>query len=573
MQEQNVDEKNSKTVDGWLTGIFSKKKPNATKPKGSDQSKAVTQLRKRVEHLAEVIDAKNHAINNQNVRIGTHINARSNMSNMLAQKEKVIVDLKKENNKIIRNLSVLQHELEEKEYKLLELSANENTDWESDLYKTGAHNISDIEESYELIIAKKEQTILKLRGLSEKRMEAINNVKASRDKLLEGNKRIRSSFESARARGQYFSENPAINRYLRFARNCLDIADELKADVYCGHGVMPMPAIAALQEAVGGLSVCDAIEIPAFSKRAVTSTWHPTTLRMIDMAMESYLRYSDYIVTVGWALGSLLQPINPDVRVLPNYRYQEKVKPNTIFREKFGLSPDHKVILSISTIASGFENVLEALQKLPSNIHLVCMGKFVPSTYEEEVMNLVDKLGVRERAHFMGFVPYNELADTAGGADIGLIIRDPSIPNNQISLPNRVFDYMMSGLPIVSPFMPDIDKIITENNFGVSIPDMECNSWVDGISSALFQKDEMRKNALRAARKLTWESLESSLPEIFGSPKTITFLGFSDLTKNNRTMRIAKSLAKHGIKVKIAGPVSKKVKLPKGVKLISVEPG
>lgn len=561
---------NSTSVDDWIKQLFETTKDKKKKPSSVKQSKTdktLDKLNDRISRLMDAVETKNRVIQNQNSRIDTHLIARTSLKNTVGEKDTIIKDLK-------AKVKQLQDSLDEKEIEQMNASLNDVTEWQEQLYV--AKDQTDLEDKVDLLETQLKQSDLKfsnLQTISEKRLDTINKLKESRDKLVEGNKRVRASLEKVRVREAYFTENPAINRYLRFARNCSEKAEELKADAYCAHGVVPMPAVAAVKDLVGGISICDVIEIPAFSKRAVLSQWHPTMLKTIDMAMESYLRHADHLITIGPALGSLISDIHDDIRTLPNYRYKDSPIPNSTFQDNFNLPKDAKIVLSISTIASGFEEVLKAFTKLPKNVHLINMGKFVPQSYEQEIVELTESLGLIGRVHFMGFVPYDQLIHTASAADMGLIIRDPSIPNNHISLPNRVFDYLAAGLPIVAPHMPDIARITKENNCGAAIETMYSEDWIKGINSVLKNSEKFKKNALKAGQEMTWESLEPSLPSFFNEAKSVTFFGFTDLTHNNRTMRLTRSLVEQGIKVKIAGPVDTSYKLPKGASFVPVEQG
>ena len=421
------------------------------------------------------------------------------------------------------------------------------------------------------VIEKKNNNFKNLQSVVEKKNAVITNLRDARERLLVASGKIRTSMERLRKHEAYFRESPAINRYLKFARRCYDSADVLAADVYVAHGVQALSAATSLRAKTGGKAVCDCIEIPAFSARAIQSRWHPVMLGMIDASSEGFVRSADHLITVGWELGEHLKTLNSDVRVLPNYRCYEELNRSNYFRQTFDLPENVKIVLCISIIASGFEDVIHAIKLLPENVHLVTMGKFAPQSYKETIEKMVSDLKLDKRIHFHDPVDYSDLASVAGGADIGLIVRDPEIPNNYVSLPNRVFDYMASGLPTISPEIPDIKKIIIDNEFGVAIPDTTAESWAKGIADVLNLGRAPFENAEKAAKKLSWETLEPDLPSLFDNPESVTFLGFTDLTKNNRTMRIATSLVKYGIKVKIAGPVDMSAKTVDGVEFINIE--
>jgi hypothetical protein len=408
----------------------------------------------------------------------------------------------------------------------------------------------------------------------ESRLSTIENLKTARDTLSDRLNRQRTILDGMRGRAQMLNKNMALNRYLAFAQAIGTAAEECRASVYLAHGVQALPAVDRLRELTGGMSACDVIEIPSFARRAIPSQWDISVLKTIDHALAGYLREADFLTTVGWALADLITAEHgyDDVRVIPNYRHFEEFPYNTKIKDQFSIPENATVVLCISKIASGFEDVLHAISKLGANLHIVTIGNFVPDSYRDEIEQLRDTLGLQGRVHFRGPVPYAELGAFCAGADVGLIVRDPAIANNHISLPNRVFDYLASNLPIVSPLMPDIHRILSENDCGVTIPDITPEAWADGIGQALMRKDHLRANAAKAAARYTWESLENDgLHAAFNHTDSITFVGFNNLAKNNRTMRMAASLVAKGVHVKVASPLEDNDNLPDGVEKIALQ--
>jgi glycosyltransferase involved in cell wall biosynthesis len=370
---------------------------------------------------------------------------------------------------------------------------------------------------------------------------------------------------------EYFRENPAVNRFLRFARHCHDRAAELKAEIYSAHGLQALPAAAAVAKSVGGLVYCDVIEIPSFANRNMTNTWHPTNLTLLDHAFEGFLRDADGLLTVGTALQAEIQHYGAPVSVIPNYRYAEQLQPSTRLREMSGLRTEDRLLLSISTMTSGFEAVIEALALLPENVHLATLGHFMPAEYDAKIRGLIARRGVEHRVHLFDEVPYAQLATTASGADIGLIVLDPAIMNHRISLPNRLFDYIAAGLPIVAPDIRDIAEIVSQRKLGIILASIDARCWADGIGAALAGAEAMRANALAASQEMVWEKLGDRLHAAYNHAKSITFFGYRDLRRNNRTMRMARTLVERAVTVTICCPHDDTISAvePPGVRFVT----
>lgn len=348
--------------------------------------------------------------------------------------------------------------------------------------------------------------------------------------------------------GRFGSANNPILWYLTFAQK-LATMPELAASVYVGHGVQTVPTTNRLRSEFGGVSVCDVIEIPSFEARITQLPWDRTLLDMVDYGLGGQLGDADLLTTVGWELAEHLKERHSDVRVIPNYRNFSAPTPDGRIHTEFGLPEDAKIALCISTIASGFEAVVRGIAELPDHVHLVTVGQFAPEEYQREIEAVCRSAGVTDRVHFRGPVPYEELGAYCASADVGLIVRDPAVPNNRVSLPNRVFDYLAGALPMVSPRIADISRILQDANCGISLDEQTPEAWRDGILGALDNSDTFRRNAAEANRAMTWESLEDDLVQQLGSPSSVLFVGMSDLRKNNRTMRMATTLLQRGVKV------------------------
>lgn len=345
--------------------------------------------------------------------------------------------------------------------------------------------------------------------------------------------------------------NPGVNNYLNFANYAGQIADELASDAYLAHAVGALPAATLLRDEKGGRLLFDCIEYPSFTKLAVTTRWLPSNTRLFDHATQGYLAGCDNLLTIGWSLGRELEGIGPPVSIIPNYRYREPLEPSNWLREQCGVGADKTLLLSLSSIATGMEAVLEALADLGPEFHLAQIGPIVRADYNDKIDDLARALGVSDRFHKFDFLPYQDLTAIASGADVGLIVRDPAILNNYISLPNRVFDFFASGVPFCAPHMPDIAKILTEWGAGAVVDPMDRAGWASAIRSVLDRRDDAKRAALAAAETMTWESVEDDLVAAFGDISSLTIFGVKNLSRNNRTLRIARTLADRGIDIKI----------------------
>ena len=103
-------------------------------------------------------------------------------------------------------------------------------------------------------------------------------------------------------------------------------------------------------------------------------------------------------------------------------------------------------------------------------------------------------------------------------ADLGLTLDKNTNLNYRFSLPNKLFDYIHAGVPIISSDLPEIRKIIDEYEIGDFIPDHNPESIANKIKEVFADKglmEKWKKNINFAARNLSWQNEEKVLKEVY----------------------------------------------------------
>mgnify|MGYP003329325927 CR=1 FL=1 len=66
-----------------------------------------------------------------------------------------------------------------------------------------------------------------------------------------------------------------------------------------------------------------------------------------------------------------------------------------------------------------------------------------------EFEELADSLGVRDRLHIVPPVPSTQVVSYLSTANVGVHPLLPGSPNHEMALPNKLFEYLHAGLPVV----------------------------------------------------------------------------------------------------------------------------
>jgi len=120
--------------------------------------------------------------------------------------------------------------------------------------------------------------------------------------------------------------------------------------------------------------------------------------------------------------------------------------------------------------------------------------------------------------HFFDAVPYDEVTRYAMSADIGLVLHKNICLNYYYASPNKLFECMAAGLPVVGSNFPDRKKYIEGYNLGVTCDPESPEEIAEAINYTLSDEtryNEMRKNALEAAKIFNWENESRKLVTLY----------------------------------------------------------
>jgi len=200
--------------------------------------------------------------------------------------------------------------------------------------------------------------------------------------------------------------------------------------------------------------------------------------------------------------------------------YKNIIKSN-IIRDKFKIPKTDLILIYQGEIlpGRGLVPVLKAL-KVTDNVCLVVFGDG-PMMNQLEVAS--KKLGLKDRVHFAGKVPYAQLHEWTCSADIGICLFEPISLSYKFALPNKLFEYAMAGIPSLITDLPAMRKENEKYDLGIMIPeDLDYNEISKQIEVLRDEglRNKYKENCERASMKISYESQEKKIIEIF-KPKLL----------------------------------------------------
>lgn len=186
--------------------------------------------------------------------------------------------------------------------------------------------------------------------------------------------------------------------------------------------------------------------------------------------------------------------------------------------EKYGVPTDLPILLMQGAFMDrdrGAAEAVSAIEKM-QGVRLVLVGAGIEW---EEASERVNEPSLRDKLYCIPRLPYLELKKLTASADVGLSLDKALHENYTLSLPNKLFDFIHAGLPIVASPMVEVKRIVEENGVGVVTTEVSDEAIAKAVEKVLETPRKQWFEACMVAREnLHWgtdshlilENLESA---------------------------------------------------------------
>ena len=137
-----------------------------------------------------------------------------------------------------------------------------------------------------------------------------------------------------------------------------------------------------------------------------------------------------------------------------------------------------------------------------------------------QLKQMVAELKLDEKVRFLGRLPLDELSKITRQADLGISLEEDLGLNYRFALPNKLFDYIQAGVPVLVSNLPEMRHIVEHYQIGAIAETHQRKDLAEMLKSALFDQEKReiwKQNLPKAANELCWENEEAVLQEIYKS--------------------------------------------------------
>lgn len=179
-------------------------------------------------------------------------------------------------------------------------------------------------------------------------------------------------------------------------------------------------------------------------------------------------------------------------------------------------SQDQDVILYQGAVNKdrGLEEMIEAMVYVNKG-RLLIIGD---GDVLEMLKKKAEQLHIKNKVTFINKLPFEALRKYTETASIGLCIEKDTNINYRYCLPNKLFDYIHAGVPVLASPLLEIKQVVDKYNIGTFIDTHEPEHIANTVNKMLEEKQQLaiwKKNTEMAALEMNWQNEEQMLLKIF----------------------------------------------------------
>jgi glycosyltransferase involved in cell wall biosynthesis len=188
-------------------------------------------------------------------------------------------------------------------------------------------------------------------------------------------------------------------------------------------------------------------------------------------------------------------------------------------RSELGIDDSQAIVLYQGSIQEnrGIEPAIDAIARL-DDVTLVVIGY---GYHRPTLESVVLERGLTDKVRFFGPVPNDELISYSASADVGLANIVNSSVSYHTSLPNKLFEYVMAGIPVVGSDSPEIGRIVAEESIGEICDADDPEALASAITRILENPARYRDGLVSAAQRYNWDVEQEQLIDLYANLQLI----------------------------------------------------
>lgn len=293
----------------------------------------------------------------------------------------------------------------------------------------------------------------------------------------------------------------------------LEAAKKIKPDVVHANDLDTLVAAYLIKKKTGAKLVYDSHELWTNQGMPIPGIM----IKMLGWAEKFILKRLDGMVSVN-------ESIIRELEKMYHFKFSAPVEIvyNSPVTKKISLKKKNKKVLAVLYQGRfapnrGLEELALAGRYIDKNIKIYFRAKDFPEIKEKIIM-IIKQNKLEEKIELLEPVKMTEMVEAGEFADVGVIPYIPVHKDNELTTPNKLFEYMMSGCALACSDLPELKKIINKYQNGVLFNPREPKSIAKAINQLAKDRKvltEMQKRSLKASKDYAWEHQGKKLTDLY----------------------------------------------------------
>jgi glycosyltransferase involved in cell wall biosynthesis len=278
-----------------------------------------------------------------------------------------------------------------------------------------------------------------------------------------------------------------------------------KADIYFAEDIYTLPSVILFGKLFSGKVYYNSRELYAFigglrNKKKIQFIWQKIE--------RFFIKKADLVMTTGEMDSQFIEEfygINNTVviRNLPLLKTADYV---VDLRKELNIIKENLMLLYQGVLINGrgLDLIIRLMKNIPA-VEFVIIGD---GELRNKLKSLAVECNVQDRVHFLGMKTQDELINYTAAADVGMIVIENISKSYYYALPNKLFECIMAGVPVVCSNLPQMEKIVHEYQVGETINPNNPESLIQLLNDWKENSDKIiqyRSNCKKACLELNWQ--------------------------------------------------------------------
>ena len=252
-------------------------------------------------------------------------------------------------------------------------------------------------------------------------------------------------------------------------------------------------------------------EIPELIDRPLVKSFWEFIEKIIFPRLDHIITVSDHIASFYY------EKYNKQINVIRNAPFKLNPSSHTLsqnmvsFKSILHKSSGRKIIYQGSLNKDrGIELMIESMRYIHATLFIVGDGDI-----KIKLERLVKKNSLERKVKFIGRVSFSELKKITVNMDLGLSFEEDVCLAYKYSLPNKIFDYIHSDIPVLVSDLPEMRSLVSHYKIGEVLKSRSLENVAFQINDMLSKKEFFANSLINAKKELCWENEEKKLYNLF----------------------------------------------------------